>query len=92
MQIHPDRIRFLNSRPLKKGAYGVYWMQQSQRVEFNHALAHAILEANRLRVSLIVLFVVAPHFPEANLRSYSFMLEGLQEVASSLEKQGREKA
>lgn len=63
-------------------------MQQSQRVEFNHALAYAITKANELKLPLSVIFVVTPRFPEANLRAYDFMLKGLSEVKNSLENRG----
>ena len=73
---------------MKKGAYVLYWMQASQRTEYNHALEYAILKANELRQPVIVFFGITDHFPEANERHYAFMLEGLREVKQSLEKRG----
>jgi deoxyribodipyrimidine photo-lyase len=55
-------------------------MQQSQRIEYNHALAYAIEEANRYQLPLLVLFVMNPNFPDANARHFTFMLEGIQEL------------
>jgi deoxyribodipyrimidine photo-lyase len=63
-------------------------MQASQRVEYNHSLEYAILKSNELRQPIIVFFGITDHFPEANERHYTFMLEGLKEVEQSLEKRG----
>jgi deoxyribodipyrimidine photo-lyase len=83
--IHPERIRKLNDRPLQKGRFVLYWMQASQRVEYNHALEYAVREANEEKLPVVVLFVLTDRFPEANLRHYTFMLEGLKEVKGRLE-------
>jgi len=61
-------------------------MQASQRTEYNHALEFAIDKANELKQPLLVFFGLTDNFPEANLRHYYFMLEGLQEVAENLVK------
>lgn len=46
--MHADRItHVLNSNPTQQGEYVLYWMQQSQRVAYNHALEYAIQLANR---------------------------------------------
>jgi deoxyribodipyrimidine photo-lyase len=63
-------------------------MQSSQRAEYNFALTYAIIRANRLNKPLVAFFGVAPSFPEANLRHYHFMLEGLQETSESLQEIG----
>ena len=47
--IQKERIKALNKKGMKKGAYVLYWMQASQRTEYNHALEFAILKANELR-------------------------------------------
>src|SRR5512135_115579 len=73
---------------IHKGKYVLYWMQASQRTEYNHALEFAILRANELRQPLIVFFGITDQFPEANERHYAFMLEGLKEVKDSLKKRG----
>jgi deoxyribodipyrimidine photo-lyase len=44
--IQQERIRALNKKEMKKGDYVLYWMQASQRTEYNHALEYAILKAN----------------------------------------------
>jgi deoxyribodipyrimidine photo-lyase len=84
--IQKERIKALNKKEVKKGAYVLYWMQASQRTEYNHALEYAIMKANELRQPVIVFFGITNNFPEANERHYTFMLEGLREVRGSLEK------
>lgn len=68
--------------------YVLYWMQQSQRVDYNHALNYAIELANSIQLPVVVFFGIAPQYPEANARHYHFMFEGLIEVKSRLEAQG----
>jgi deoxyribodipyrimidine photo-lyase len=82
--IQPERIRRLNKRPARDGGYVLYWMQQSQRAEWNHALEYAVGRANELKRPLLVCFGLTDSFPEANLRHYRFMLEGLSETARML--------
>jgi len=86
--IQKERIKALNNKEIKKGVYVLYWMQSSQRAEYNHALEYAIIKANELKQPVIVFFGITHHFPEANERHYAFMLEGLREVKQSLEKRG----
>ena len=70
------------SEPNQK--YVIYWMQQSQRVHYNHALNYAIELANQKDLPLLVYFGLTPSYPDANLRHYYFMLEGLKEVKGIL--------
>ncbi|MBN2035931.1 MAG: deoxyribodipyrimidine photo-lyase [Chitinispirillaceae bacterium] len=86
--VHPARIEHLNRKPVRNGLFVVYWMQQSQRVEHNHALAYAIEQANELRVPLVVFFGLTANFPEANLRHYDFMIRGLGQVRKRLKRMG----
>ncbi|MFC1563638.1 deoxyribodipyrimidine photo-lyase [candidate division KSB1 bacterium] len=79
--IHHDRIKVLNTQPVRTDRHFViYWMQASQRTEYNHALAYAVQKANELKKPLYVYFGITDNFPEANIRHYCFMLEGLNEV------------
>jgi deoxyribodipyrimidine photo-lyase len=66
----------------------LYWMQQSQRAEYNHALEYAVQQANALGQSVLVGFGLLDDYPEANLRHYTFLLEGLRETQASLAEQG----
>jgi deoxyribodipyrimidine photo-lyase len=86
--IQKERITYLNRKSIRKGAYILYWMQASQRAEYNHALEYTIMKANELRQPVLVFFGITDHFPEGNERHYTFMLEGLREVKGSLEKRG----
>jgi len=86
--IHPSRVVSLNKRDAGQGDYVLYWMQQAQRATWNHALEYAIERANDLGQSLLVCFGLTDDYPEANLRHYTFMLEGLRDVGDALEKRG----
>jgi deoxyribodipyrimidine photo-lyase len=86
--VQDSRIQRLNDSGLKKGRYVLYWMQQSQRAEYNHALEYAVQQANALGQGVLVGFGIMDDYPEANLRHYRFMLEGLQETRTSLAKRG----
>ena len=87
--IQDTRIRQLNDTDIRLHAdYVLYWMQQSQRAEVNHALEYAVLQANQLGMGVVVAFGLADDYPEANLRHYTFMLEGLTETRAALEKRG----
>ncbi len=83
--IQPQRIKILNQKSLHHRKFVLYWMQASQRTEYNHALEYAIQQANELNKPLVVCFGIMDHFPEANERHYYFMLEGLKEVQTALQ-------
>ncbi|HOI71474.1 MAG TPA: deoxyribodipyrimidine photo-lyase [Methanobacterium sp.] len=84
-QIQVERIKLLNQEKESQGDYVVYWMQASCRTHYNHALEYAIEIANKQGKPLITYFGLTEKYPEANLRHYSFLLEGLQEVKNSLQ-------
>jgi deoxyribodipyrimidine photo-lyase len=86
--ISKRRVKNLNSFENRNRKYVLYWMQSSQRTEYNLALTYAILKANKLNKPIIAFFGITPNYPKANLRHYQFMLEGLKEVNNSLEKIG----
>jgi deoxyribodipyrimidine photo-lyase len=86
--IEPTRIQPLSDRPRRDGRFVVYWMQASQRASFNHALEYACAEANTMGLPLVCLFALTDEFPEANLRHYAFMLEGLDETSEHLAERG----
>ena len=86
--IQKERIKSLNKEEVKRGVYVLYWMQASQRTEYNHALEYAIIKGNELKQPVIVFFGITDTFPEANERHYTFMLEGIKEVKQSLAKRG----
>jgi deoxyribodipyrimidine photo-lyase len=86
--IHPERVRSANKRDVRRGKYVLYWMQASQRAEVNHALEYAAERANELGLPLLAFFGITERFPEANLRHFKFMLEGLAETQSALAARG----
>jgi deoxyribodipyrimidine photo-lyase len=63
-------------------------MQRSQRESCNHALEYAVERAGELGLPLMVLFVLTPSYPQANLRHYRFMVEGLSVTAERLRSRG----
>ena len=86
--IHAQRVMPLNDRPPATGRYVLYWMQQAQRARFNHALEYAVRQANALGLPLVCVFGLTDEFPEANLRHYTFMMQGLAEVGETLAERG----
>jgi deoxyribodipyrimidine photo-lyase len=84
IEIQASRVQVLNDQEIRKGRYVLYWMQQSQRSDFNHALTYAIQQADSIRQGVVVVFGVMDDYPEANLRHYTFMLEGLAETRDAL--------
>jgi deoxyribodipyrimidine photo-lyase len=87
-EIQPERTRLLNDKEIEAGEYVLYWMQSSQRAEHNHALEYAVRQANDLGQRLLVVFGLTGDYPEANLRHYAFMLEGLVDVQGALKERG----
>ena len=81
-----QRLENLNKKKWKntKGFF-LYWMQSSQRVEYNLALNYIIEKANEHGKNVLVAFVLTD-YPDANLRHYDFLIQGLKEVKAKLEK------
>ena len=87
--VQDERIHQRNDIPSHgKTRYVLYWMQQSQRVRYNHTLEFAVNQANRLGLPIRVVFGLTESYPHANRRHYVFMLEGLKEVSSALRERG----
>jgi deoxyribodipyrimidine photo-lyase len=79
-----DQPRVLVRRggaPRKDGICVVYWMQRAMRIVDNSALNVAIEAANVLGLPVVVYFQVIPNYPNANLRHYRFLQQGLRDVA-----------
>lgn len=83
--VDPRRIHPLNTHPIGDGPL-VYWMSRDQRVHDNWALLYAQRLAHEHNQELVVVFCLVPHFLEATIRQYGFMLKGLEEVEVELEK------
>jgi deoxyribodipyrimidine photo-lyase len=56
-------------------------MQRAQRIVDNPALDVAIAAGNLLGLPVVVYFQVIPNYPNANLRHYHFLQQGLRDVA-----------
>ena len=85
---HPNRVEVLSDRGNRTGAYVLYWMQGAQRAHDNHALEYAVTHANQLKIPPLVVFCLVDRYPEANVRHYQFMLEGLLDVQRDLRERG----
>lgn len=83
--LNEKRIRLLQKGNETNGPV-VYWMSRDQRVQDNWALLFAQQFALEKKKALIVLFNLVPDFLEATIRQYGFMLKGLQQVESELNK------
>ena len=66
------------------GSCIVYWMQRAQRGIDNPALDVAVEAANALNKPVVVFFAPVPFYPNANLRHYRFLNEGIPDIASEL--------
>ncbi|MFP4559770.1 MAG: deoxyribodipyrimidine photo-lyase [Thiohalorhabdus sp.] len=86
--VAPDRIQDLRPGPPRPGRYVLYWMQQAQRASDNPALDLAVHRANELCLPVVVAFGLTADYPEANLRHYAFMVQGLAEVGAHLRRRG----
>jgi len=86
--IERERVQALNGARVARGRYVLYWMQASQRADFNPALEHAIAHAAELKLPVVVGFGLTDDYPEANARHYSFLLEGLADVKAELAERG----
>jgi len=83
-QIHRARVQALNDKAMETDrSYVLYWMQQSQRAEWNHAFEYAVRLADELKQPLVVGFGITDDYPDANARHYTFMAEGLQELQNA---------
>ncbi|KGE72428.1 deoxyribodipyrimidine photo-lyase [Spirochaeta lutea] len=78
-----QRIRLVNPKPMGDSGPVLYWMQAAQRIRHNYALGYSIELAAKKQVPLVVVFCLTA-FPEANLRHYWFMWQGIRETAANL--------
>ncbi|HWA95578.1 MAG TPA: deoxyribodipyrimidine photo-lyase [Terracidiphilus sp.] len=74
--------------PRREARCVVYWMQRAQRIYDNPALDVAIEAANILGLPVVVYFSVISNYPNANLRHYHFMQQGLRDVETDAAERG----
>lgn len=70
--------------PDPDGTCVVYWMQRAQRAVDNPALDIAIRSANALRLPVVVFFAPVPFYPNANRRHFTFLFQGVPDIAAGL--------
>jgi deoxyribodipyrimidine photo-lyase len=63
-------------------------MQRAQRAIDNPALDAAIEAANALRKPVVAFLGLVPFYPNANLRHYAFLAQGIPGLAQRLERRG----
>ena len=66
----------------------VYWMQHAQRMVDNAALDVATEAANLPGLPVVAYFQVIPAYPNANLRHYHFLQQGLVDAAADAAERG----
>jgi len=59
-------------------------MQRSQRGFDNPALDVAVAAANLLKLPVVTLFAPVSFYPNANLRAYAFLNQGIRDIAEDL--------
>jgi len=79
------RARLIKEGKTVKGPV-IYWMSRDQRMHNNWALLYAQGLALKQKSPLTVAFSLVPHFLEATIRQYDFMLRGLKELEDCLQK------
>jgi deoxyribodipyrimidine photo-lyase len=82
------RVTVRRPGPWRGGRCVVYWMQRAGRIQANPALEVAIAAANLLDLPVVVYFQVIPNYPNANLRHYHFLQQGLRDVAADAAERG----
>ncbi len=70
--------------PKPDGSCIVYWMQRAQRGFNNAAVDCSANVANELNLPLLVYFSAISNFPNANLRHYVFLNQGLPDIEADL--------
>lgn len=85
--VDSSRTRSLNKCSAGSGPV-VYWMSREQRLKDNWALLYAAERAHARNVPLLVLFALSNTFPEATMRSYGFLLKGLEELSLAAKEKG----
>ncbi len=63
------------------GAYVLYWMQSTHRLDENWALRAAIRAADRLNLPVVIHQGLDPTYPHASDRHHTFILQGARDTA-----------
>lgn len=79
------RVRVLRGQPVRPdGGYVLYWMTAARRLEWNHALDHAVGYARALGRPLVVFEPLRAGYRWAADRHHAFVLQGMAEHAGRL--------
>lgn len=74
--------------PNLDGRCVLYWIQRAPRASDNPALDTAIELGNALGKPVVAFFAPRPGYPNANLRHYRFLVDGVAELAGALRARG----
>jgi len=84
-----NRIKKLNNFNLNiNGNFILYYMNLTQREDFNYSLEFGIDLSNKYQKPLIVYFPITDYFKFSNLRYYQFMIEGIIKTKKAIEQRG----
>lgn len=81
--LNPSRVRVQGPGAAGKGPV-LYWMHRTFRAGENWGLIRAREQALALGVPVVAVFALAPHYLEATLRQFDFLLSGLETTARNL--------
>jgi deoxyribodipyrimidine photo-lyase len=89
LAIPEQRVRVLGQRgagdrPVRDGAYVLYWMVAQRRTRHDFAIQHAAWRAAQLGKPLLVLEALRVDYPHACDRFHHFVLDGMADNAASL--------
>ena len=74
--------------PIPGGRCVVYWMQRAQRALDNPALDVAVEAASVLQQPVVIFFAPVPFYPNANLRHFAFLAQGIPDIAQRARERG----
>jgi len=74
--------------PIPGGRCVVYWMQRAQRALDNPALDVAVEVASVLQQPVVIFFAPVPFYPNANLRHFAFLAQGIPDIAQRARERG----
>ena len=83
-----ERFNLIHEAPFKNEGPVLYWLQHTQRIDQNYALYQGVQIANDLSKPLQVVFILNPDYPDANVRHFHFMLEGIETLFNKLKAMG----
>ena len=66
----------------------LHWVQRAKRAATNRAANVAVGIADALGLPVVAVFALDPAYPDATLRPYQFMLEGMEELPQAFNDRG----